>query len=474
MRQSLRHSLVPHALVVGVLGTSPVMGNSFGPFPGFSGGPTASGQSCTFCHGYASGPGFTEVLGLPSAYVPGEIYNLSVRVADATQVGAGFELGVEAGGQFVGTIIITDPINTQLLDDGQHTYVAQTLDGMENSIADWQQAGGMADFNFSWQAPAQAAGPIGFYAAGNAVDNDFTSVGDTVYLSVTFVEPFVGGDGDEDGDVDFSDFAALQECFDTAPLSDGCGLVDLDAGGTIDLDDYDAFFASLTGPTAQGPLEYRNARSGRGARLYDKWWIVNGAPTPTGNHPLYPAAGQQSGNATFRCKECHGWDYKGVDGAYGSGSHFTGIRGVFGTQLTSHQIFDLLKNDTAPNGHGFGALGLTDSDIWDLTKFLREHLVDTDVYIDATGAFIGDHAAGVTIYELACLNCHGPFGQDINFGTPENPEFLGDVANHNPWELLHKVRAGQPGHPMPSFIELVWDAQVAADVGTRVAEFPAG
>ncbi len=460
---------------MGILSTSPVMGNSFGPFPGFSGGPAATGQSCTFCHGYASGPGYTEVLGLPNAYVPGEIYDLTVRVADTTQVGAGFELGVEANGQFVGSIIITDPVNTQLLDDGQTSYIAQTLDGMENSISNWQQTGGMADFNFSWQAPAQPVGAIGFYAAGNAIDHDFTQDGDTIYLNVTFVEPVVAGDGDEDGDVDFADFAALQGCFDTTPLSNACELIDLDAGGMVDLDDYDAFFASLTGPTALGPVEYRNARSGRGARLYDKWWKVNGAPTPVGNHPLYPAAGQQSGNSTFRCKECHGWDYKGADGAYASGSsHFTGIRGVADTELTSQQIFDLLKHNTAPNGHGFGALGMADSDIWDLTKFLREHLLDTDDYIDAANAFIGDHMAGVPTYEQTCLSCHGPFGQDINFGSPEDPEFLGDLAIRNPWEVLHKMRAGQPGHPMPSFIELVWDAQKAADLGARLAMFPPG
>jgi len=28
----------------------------------------------------------------------------------------------------------------------------------------------------------------------------------------------------------------------------------------------------------------------------------------------------RSGKDTWRCKECHGWDYMGVDGAYGSGS----------------------------------------------------------------------------------------------------------------------------------------------------------
>ena len=41
----------------------------------------------------------------------------------------------------------------------------------------------------------------------------------------------------------------------------------------------------------------------RGGLLYDKWWVVNGSPEPTGEHPLYPPAGQKTGSTTFRCKE---------------------------------------------------------------------------------------------------------------------------------------------------------------------------
>ena len=31
---------------------------------------------------------------------------------------------------------------------------------------------------------------------------------------------------------------------------------------------------------------------------------------------------------TWRCKECHGWDYRGAPGAYSIGSDFTGIMDV--------------------------------------------------------------------------------------------------------------------------------------------------
>ncbi|MCP4248432.1 MAG: hypothetical protein GY778_15400, partial [bacterium] len=84
----------------------------------------------------------------------------------------------------------------------------------------------------------------------------------------------------------------------------------------------------------------------RGGLLWDKWWVVNGAPAPGTDHPLWArqVTNTRTGSTTWRCKECHGWDYKGAAGAYGSGSHYTGFGGVFGSAMTAEQMFDLLKN----------------------------------------------------------------------------------------------------------------------------------
>jgi len=71
----------------------------------------------------------------------------------------------------------------------------------------------------------------------------------------------------------------------------------------------------------------------RGGQLYDNWMAVVEAEEPEATHPAYPADGKKKGAATWRCKECHGWDYRGKDGAYAKGSHATGIeivRGVVG------------------------------------------------------------------------------------------------------------------------------------------------
>ncbi len=225
----------------------------------------------------------------------------------------------------------------------------------------------------------------------------------------------------------------------------------------------------------------------RGGKIYDKWWAVNFVDAPTGDHPLYPPVGQQTGSGTFRCKECHGWDYKGVNGAYGSGSHFTGIPGVLGSTLTAPQMFDIIKNPdgdgtggTTVNGHDFGTIGLSDTDINDVVEYLQGWLIDMDPYIAANKDFIGDPVQGETNYTtaqmaFACIDCHGPDGDFLNFGTPEAPEWIGTVATANPWELMHKVRVGQPNTAMPSWLLDGGTNQDVADIG-RYAQlnFPTG
>ncbi len=217
----------------------------------------------------------------------------------------------------------------------------------------------------------------------------------------------------------------------------------------------------------------------RGGLLYDKWWVINGSPEPTGVHPLYPPSGQQIGSTTFRCKECHGWDYKGADGAYGTGSHFTGIGGVLGTTLPPDELFDLIKNPagTTVNGHDFGNIGLSDLDIWDLVNFLLIEVIDTNLYIGPSDIFIGDEAQGDWNFNHhgMCWTCHGVDGTAINFGTPEEPVWVGTVASHNPWEFLHKVRFGQPGTAMPSWIDRGGSDQGAADIGLHAqSNLPGG
>lgn len=183
----------------------------------------------------------------------------------------------------------------------------------------------------------------------------------------------------------------------------------------------------------------------QGGRLYDKWWTVCGLDEPTSTHPAYPAAGKQKGAATWRCKECHGWDYLGKDGAYRQGSHYTGIQGLerrAGTDPAG--IVSTLKDPT----HRYGDR-LPDEALTRLAWFVSAGMIDSRGRIDpATKQVLGDPAGGQWLYGRNCAACHGPDGRSLDFGSAGEPEYLGTVASENPWEALHKLRNGHPGAVM--------------------------
>ncbi len=244
-----------------------------------------------------------------------------------------------------------------------------------------------------------------------------------------------------------------------APVSDS----------TVTLGHYEPGTPTSVAGLTVGPNAVLSGNALRGGLLWDKWWKVNGAAVPTGNHPLYPPIGQQSGATTYRCTECHGWDYKGAAGAFGSGVHFTGIRGVYGTTKTADEMFNLIQGSTGANAHGFAGYGLSTQDAVDLISFVQQRVIDTDSYIDGAAQFLGDPILGQENYEtggwISCIDCHGNDGTNFNFGTPQAPEWVGTVAVYNPWEMLHKSRFGQPGFPMPSWIDWGGTDQGAADLG---------
>ncbi len=197
----------------------------------------------------------------------------------------------------------------------------------------------------------------------------------------------------------------------------------------------------------------------RGGVLYDKWYAVLGKEAPKETHPAYPKAGKQKGATTWRCKECHGWDYKGASGVYGKGGRYTGIRGIRNlTYASESAIVAILKDKT----HGFGQL-IPAKDLEALAHFVSHGQLDVDAYIDRpTKKVKGDAARGEQVFQTTCAYCHGSDGKQINFADPPAVEYIGTVANENPWETLHKIRMGQPGVPMISM--LAFDVQTHVDI----------
>ena len=205
----------------------------------------------------------------------------------------------------------------------------------------------------------------------------------------------------------------------------------------------------------------------RGGRLYDNWVKETKATAPSGNQPLWASqtTNTRAGIVTWRCKECHGWDYKGVGGAYGSGSHKTGFVGVYdaGTTKSQEQILGILKGSTNVR-HDFTKV-LDAQSLNELSAFLSQSLINETPYIDyATKKPIGgDVTRGKTRFDGSCAACHGADGKQLNFGDAAAPEYVGTLAADNPWEFMHKVRYGQPSTTMPSGLVTAWSIQDVVD-----------
>ncbi|PYS54949.1 MAG: hypothetical protein DMG13_06075 [Acidobacteria bacterium] len=152
---------------------------SAGPPPNVNG---LSGNYCTQCHRtnpLNSGNGSVRLEGLPSMWVPGDVYSLRVVVTHETARRWGFQLsstgsnGEQAGDLLPGpdgrTAVQTATVNGSQVQFIQHTSLGSTIDGPNT-------------FEFSYRAPISAsAGVIRFHLAGNATDGSGTNTGDFVY-----------------------------------------------------------------------------------------------------------------------------------------------------------------------------------------------------------------------------------------------------------------------------------------------------
>lgn len=201
----------------------------------------------------------------------------------------------------------------------------------------------------------------------------------------------------------------------------------------------------------------------RGGRLYDKWFKVIGAEKPADTHPAWPASNtKKKGNATHRCKSCHGWDLMGKDGAYASGSYKTGIKGLKNMQgQPNAKVIVAMKDAT----HGYsGKMG--DQDFTDLANFITKGQIDIDAVIDRKSKMTkGDKAKGEKYFNTVCAGCHEKTGL-----LPEKMDPLGKLANKNPWEIIQKIQNGQPDEEMPAM--RAFDLQVSVDILAHLQTLP--
>lgn len=228
--------------------------------------------------------------------------------------------------------------------------------------------------------------------------------------------------------------------------------------------------AALQGP--RGPVE---GDSILGARIYNNWMLALDLPPPAGNHPLWEnqTSNPRNGVATWRCVECHGWDYKGAEGAYGpASSHYTGFPGLDdAVGASQEEVVAWLDGSSNPDHNFLAYMPLSALD--DLAAFLRTQQVDVDLIINPdNGAALGDWVQGWNLYHESCESCHGVRGADINFGTDTAPAYIGDLAISDPWRTVHMIRFGDVAGGMLGSEELGWSLSTVADVLAYVQRLP--
>lgn len=216
----------------------------------------------------------------------------------------------------------------------------------------------------------------------------------------------------------------------------------------------------------------------RGAQLYDKWFAVLGVKPPSGNMPIWirQTTNTRSGSDTWRCSECHAWDYRGAQGEYATGSHHTGFPDIFtlAQVLSVDDIVNHLKGGLDP-AHNFSPY-LDDTSLTQLADFLKFGILDESAYINPISLRVIDPnlTHGQQLYLSTCQSCHGEDGEKIVLTTEGINEYLGSIANRDPWRFLHRTRFGVAGTDMPVGMSLGWSADDGRDVLAYSQTLPTG
>jgi hypothetical protein len=177
MTQTLKSRLAVALAILALALPSLALASASGPINGVTGAPGEG--TCVQCHStypLNSGAGSLAVSGIGATYTPGQAYTIDVTLADPVAARWGFELtALNAAGASVGSFAL--PATLQQSTTGNRTYVKHVLTGTfpgTPASHTWQ---------FTWNAPAATTGPVTFYVAGNAANNNSAFTGDRIYAA---------------------------------------------------------------------------------------------------------------------------------------------------------------------------------------------------------------------------------------------------------------------------------------------------
>lgn len=236
-------------------------------------------------------------------------------------------------------------------------------------------------------------------------------------------------------------------------------------------------------------LAFENADGVNGGKMYDKAWAseTDFVSPSDANVNMDDISGYSD---FYRCKACHGWDQLGDKASYidrgpktSRPSVASGNLHAFISSSTIREIYDAIEGSSGrevdanltsdgTNGNGdthpnYGSI-LTDDQIWDIVKFLKDRAFDVTklydivtegVYPTGSRTFTnvgkdGDATAGTTFFADNCAICHGANGRDNNGViisiNQDIGKSIGEFARKKPYELQHKAVYGNLGSSMMS------------------------
>lgn len=255
------------------------------------------------------------------------------------------------------------------------------------------------------------------------------------------------------------------------------------------------------------PAAYTAADGFAGGAAYSEWYYGDGGGL--GELADYAVTAQSD---FTRCKACHGWDGLGNAGSY---ANRTGVStgkssrpDVSGVNLRAtavsagyDELFDLIERpdgrymNSDDSRHPDYSEYLTEEQVWNLVKFMREEWVNpNDLYdlsisgeymhyeYDATLGWVlysptltysnigalGDAANGATLVDASCALCHGADGTGLDLEGMT----LGGFVRAKPNEAWFKIKFGNSGLMTPGLITATSDLQDIYAVLADEAQFP--